>query len=297
MEPARPLRDVFADLVTDEDARRAHAADPDGFLQAHGHAELPGGLLSEAIANYADTAPAEVAEHLAPFVMAHSPVPVDAAVIDTGPADGLQLLATAPAEPYLDALPDGGPDGLDGDPHPAGGPEHQPEHQPGHPATDPAGAAHDPFDLDFGPGHPVEDMQHVPHPGAAADPAAGHLHEAQVDAAFTELGSGHVDVDGLAADHDPGQLDAGHQLPDHDPAGAHGWLGAALDADADHGLAGDGLAGDGLADGVGDDGLGAGAGEFADAGHNLADLRHDLDAHRGLLDAGHDTPDQDLTDL
>jgi hypothetical protein len=262
MEPARPLRDVFADLVTDEDARRAHAADPDGFLQAHGHAELPGQLVSEAIANYADTAPTEVAEHLAPFVMAHSPVPVDGPV-DAAGVDGLHLLATAPAEPYLDDLPEDALDGAD----PGAG------HAHGHP-VDPAGAAgtHDPFDLDFGHGDHIDDMRHVPHPGADGSdpngaPAAGHLHETHADTAFTELEAGGTD----------------HLVPEHADAG--GWLDAGHHTvDAGHHVAD-----------VGDD-LGA-HGELLDAGHNLSDVTHDLDAHRDALDAGHDTPNEGLDDL
>jgi hypothetical protein len=200
MEPARPLRDVFADLVTDEDVRRAHAADPEGFLQAQGHTELPEQLVSEAIVNYADTAPAEVAEHLAPFVMAHSPVP---AVSPDGPAadaDGLQLLATAPVELHLDDLPDDAPDGVAL-------------------ATDPAGAdggADDPFDLDFGHGELIDDVPHVPGAaGEASDPdsasAAGPLPEAQADDAFTDLAAGHA-----AGQLEPATEDAAGWL-DSDP--------------------------------------------------------------------------------
>jgi hypothetical protein len=106
MESARPLRDVFADLVGDESARQDRAADPAGFLAAHGHADLPDSLVAEAIVNYADIAPAEVAEHLAPFVMAHSPVPLDDLTVDdTGSIDGLDLLATAPPELVIDDEP------------------------------------------------------------------------------------------------------------------------------------------------------------------------------------------------
>lgn len=108
-EPARPLRDVFSELVGSADARGAHAADPAGFLAAHGHPALPADLVSEAIVSYADTAPAEVAEHLAPFVIAHSPVPVDEPDALDGlhglnGVDGLGLLASAPTGPAADDL-------------------------------------------------------------------------------------------------------------------------------------------------------------------------------------------------
>jgi hypothetical protein len=76
MHPARPLREVF-DQLTD-----GSATEPlEGW---------PEPLLSEAIVSYADTAPVEVAEQLAPFVMAHTggeAMPVE---------QGLELLAAAP---------------------------------------------------------------------------------------------------------------------------------------------------------------------------------------------------------
>jgi hypothetical protein len=236
MEPARPLRDVFADLVTDEDVRRAHAADPDGFLQAHGHTELPGQLVTEAIVNYADTAPAEVAEHLAPFVMAHSPVPVDdgGTVTDADPIDGLQLLATAPAEQYLDELADHSPDAPDG--------AELAGHQHGADLAAADAGTHDPFDLDFGHGDMIEGGHHVSaaageSTGADGAHDAGHLHEAHVDDALRDLESGHVDV----GHFDPGHLD-GHPDPGHLDAGQlqheHGWLDGHDPADGGHDLAG-----------------------------------------------------------
>lgn len=264
MDPARPLRDVFADLATDEDARAAHAADPDGFLQAHGHAGLPGDLVGEAIVNYADTAPPEIAEHLAPFVLAHSPVPVeDVPDADAAPTDGLHLLATAPAEPYLDALPDHLLDHLlDGagaghghlvDPgvHAGAGTEHG--------AAIGAGAAPDPFDFDFGHGDQPDQMHHT-----AGDPAGhdlgglgGHLGaelgESHVDDSMADLG--HTDAGGWADDHGlgadlGGELghDLGHDVGhDLDPEGheqpEHDWLAA----DGHHPVDGDAAA-DGDAD-------------------------------------------------
>jgi hypothetical protein len=110
MEPVPSLREVFAALA-------GGSADPASALAASGHGDLPGDLVAQAIVNYADTAPVEVAEHLSPFVVAHSGVPqgVDAPahLPDTG--DGLHLLGAAPAGPeHLDVHshidPDAHPD-------------------------------------------------------------------------------------------------------------------------------------------------------------------------------------------
>lgn len=94
---SRPLHAVFTELLNDEAARQAYAADPAGFLDSAGHAELSDELVAEAVISFADTAPPAVAEHLAPFVMAHGPVNES----DTDPTelDGLALLATAPGQP------------------------------------------------------------------------------------------------------------------------------------------------------------------------------------------------------
>jgi hypothetical protein len=100
MEPARPLHDIFSELARDP-------AEPGDALRAGGHGELPDALVAEAIVSYAGTAPAELAEHLAPFVTSHGPVPYeDSAGLDV--AHGLDLLATAPvAEPAAeDAAPE-----------------------------------------------------------------------------------------------------------------------------------------------------------------------------------------------
>jgi hypothetical protein len=108
MAAARPLKDVFAEL-TGDDAARA-----DEVLAAGGHGDLPPDLVAEAVVNYADTAPVEVAEHLAPFVTAHSAVPPLDEV--DGEADWSALLASAPAvEADLDADldPDLAPDAVD----------------------------------------------------------------------------------------------------------------------------------------------------------------------------------------
>jgi hypothetical protein len=100
MAAARPLKDVFAELTGDDAAR------PDAVLAASGHGDLPPDLVAEAVVNYADTAPVEVAEHLAPFVTANSGVPaIDQA---EGADDWSALLATAPTvegglDPDVDA--------------------------------------------------------------------------------------------------------------------------------------------------------------------------------------------------
>lgn len=126
MTAARPLRDVFTDLTGDEEARRAHAADPEGYLSAQGHPDLPADLVAEAVVSFADAAPPPVAEHLAPYVMEHSSVPYGEEV--GPPAEGwLDLLATAPpVDAYEEPRPDdpgawfGDADGLD-DGAPGGG--------------------------------------------------------------------------------------------------------------------------------------------------------------------------------
>jgi hypothetical protein len=93
MQPARPLHDVF-----DELARGDLGAGPAGALADSGHGDLPDQLVSEAIVNYADTAPIEVAEHLAPFVKVHSGMPADPDTGELPAGDGLELLATAPQQ-------------------------------------------------------------------------------------------------------------------------------------------------------------------------------------------------------
>jgi hypothetical protein len=105
MASARPLREVFADLVGTPSA----TDDPAALLRDHGHPALPDDLVAEAVVSYADTAPVEVAEHLAPYVTAHSAVGPDAEPGDEPDAGWLDLLGTAPdvtgGEPAdLDAL-------------------------------------------------------------------------------------------------------------------------------------------------------------------------------------------------
>ncbi|MFY1696310.1 MULTISPECIES: hypothetical protein [unclassified Solwaraspora] len=105
MAPARSLHEIFAGLSGDAAALDEAAA----VLDANGYADLPAELLAQAVVSYAETAPVEVAEHLAPFVMAHSQVVGEGAVPDDLAAP-LDLLASAPAAPVdaaeLDDLPE-----------------------------------------------------------------------------------------------------------------------------------------------------------------------------------------------
>lgn len=84
MESARPLHEVFDALS------RGALDDPAAALRDAGH-DLPTDLVGDALAHYAGTADVAVAEYLAPFVTAH------AAGEDVDPAEGLSLLASAPA--------------------------------------------------------------------------------------------------------------------------------------------------------------------------------------------------------
>jgi hypothetical protein len=116
MDDVRPLRELFDEMAG------GRPAPADGW----GH-DLPEDLLTEAIISYADTAPAEVAAHLAPFVTARSAIGTAGAVgeIDQpwDAADGLELLAAAPTGLDLDQ-PYGGPaDPLDSAPAPDAEPE------------------------------------------------------------------------------------------------------------------------------------------------------------------------------
>jgi len=135
---ARPIRDLLADLVGDSEARRAYGADPAGYLAANGHPDLPEPLMAEAVVSYADTAPVEVAEALAPYVTAHAPIPDPEPTPDpeAEPADWFDLLTSA--------------DPTDDDPF-----DEHPE------APDTVHDWTDPSELDFGT-------------GSHADPAADH---------------------------------------------------------------------------------------------------------------------------
>ncbi|SNR35232.1 hypothetical protein SAMN06265360_10370 [Haloechinothrix alba] len=106
MEPVRPLRDVFDELIDADPAERDVAA----LLRDSGYSDLPDDVLSEAIVSYAETAPVEVAEHLAPFVTAHAaPGAGDAAGTRPAPEHGLDLLASVPAPEQGADAPAAGP--------------------------------------------------------------------------------------------------------------------------------------------------------------------------------------------
>jgi hypothetical protein len=116
MASVRPLREVLADLVGDTDARMGG---PEAYLAEQGHAELPPELMAEAVVNFADTAPPEVAEQLAPFVTAHTAGQSDAGEwfdlltsAPVGAADDLDGLTEAPEPWSSDFGQDPGP-GLD----------------------------------------------------------------------------------------------------------------------------------------------------------------------------------------
>ncbi|GAB1640182.1 hypothetical protein [Krasilnikovia sp. MM14-A1259] len=95
MAPARSLHEILSGLTGDAGTPGDLAA----VLDAGGHPDLPPDLLAEAVVSYAGTAAAEVAEHLAPFVMAHGPIAEGDTAADEIDLSG--LLATAPA-PNLD---------------------------------------------------------------------------------------------------------------------------------------------------------------------------------------------------
>lgn len=95
MGSTRPLRDAFNEVSGS--AGQAGTAGPEQVLRAAGHPDLPGELLGEAVVNYADSAPPEVAEHLAPLVMAHTGIVAHARNVgEIDPEQWLDRLATAP---------------------------------------------------------------------------------------------------------------------------------------------------------------------------------------------------------
>ena len=167
MPPARPLREVFAALAGDQATQGVAASDRRALLEAAGHSELPADLVAEAVVAYADTAPLEVAEHLAPFVTAHSAVPVDGGD-DVERADWFDLLAAAPGEAWLvEPEVDRGPDA---DPAVDGGAFSSAATTDGAAVT--GGATDAGPDLEFGQGAAGDPRQH-PDPFLTPDPAAG----------------------------------------------------------------------------------------------------------------------------
>ena len=171
MTEGRPLHTVFTELLRDDVARQAYAADPGGLLGPAGHGELPEDLLAEAIVSFADTAPPQVAEHLAPFVMAHSAVPLGDAEPPAA-ITGLELLAEAPAV----VADESGVDDLD--------PGLDEARSAAEPAFLDSGSPLDALDFGAGSGgitHPADDLPAMP--VDAAQPVEG-----PTDDAFDEIG-------------------------------------------------------------------------------------------------------------
>lgn len=172
MEPVRSLREVLGGL-----AGAGQDADPERALREAGHGDLPDGLLSEAVASYADTAPVEVAEHLAPFVTAYRQGDEAAGAAD--PMAALDLLTSAPtpeADHPLAAEPAASL--LDAEVAAAAKPD-APE-----PATDDAG-------LEFGAGDRSVELAPVSEP--TDEPAAAGEPDAEPDPSFPALGEPDVD--------------------------------------------------------------------------------------------------------
>jgi len=118
------LRELLTDLGRDPAARSEFDGDPEGFLSSHGF-DLRADLLGEAIVAVSSVLPPEVAEHLSPFTIAHSPIPLisesgagsaglDAQGDGLDVMNGLELLATSsslfeiPDRDVDSVVPDGG---------------------------------------------------------------------------------------------------------------------------------------------------------------------------------------------
>jgi hypothetical protein len=101
-ESTLSLRELFASMS------HGGGADPATVLAQAGHGDLPGHLVTEAIINYADSAPVEVAEHLTPYVVANSavPAPDGHSYPVTELDDGFSLLGSAPTTVETDAVDD-----------------------------------------------------------------------------------------------------------------------------------------------------------------------------------------------
>jgi len=264
MEFARPLREVFAELAGHDDP--GQSGDDHRALLAD-HAGLPDDLLATAIGSYAGTAPAEVAEHLAPFVAGGE---------DTGShaLDGLNLLASAPSgvwegEVELDHSEDGGL----ADEHGFDQLDHNPDF--GH-------------DADLGHLSAVGDLNSAD----SLDQADHHLTPA------AESPAEHAFTEDSAADHsftDHAGLHFGEAASGGDPTPAHAAV-LADDALADSASDADGSADDPDAHHFGEitvDDPDLGIDHLAEPHHDAAEL--ETDHH--VDDPGHDDPGHDLGDL
>lgn len=173
MESVRSLREVLDGL-----AGAGQDADPERALREAGHGDLPEGLLSEAVASYADTAPVEVAEHLAPFVTAYRQGDEAAGAPD--PLAALELLTSAPA-PQVDPPEAAEPAAslLEAEVAATAGPD------PAEPVTDDTG-------LDFGAGDRTADL--APAVGReAVEPEVAVEPDSEPDPSFPTFGEPEAD--------------------------------------------------------------------------------------------------------
>jgi hypothetical protein len=190
-DPGRSLREVFESLAGDP------GADPAAALAASGHEGLPAHLLTEAIVSYADTAPPEVGEHLAPVILGAA----------EDPGLGLELLTSAPPVTWDDVPVDEFAVSDDVEPLAA-------DDVPADDLPDlHFGAGDDAADLDSPDGHDVPDHD-------AVDDATDDGIDAIDDVPAVE-----VHHDEVADLHVPAD-----DLPDHDLAG-EGWDDASWDGD------------------------------------------------------------------
>jgi hypothetical protein len=172
MEEARPLRDVFDDLVALPAGR---PPDPATLLREAGHGDLPPELLVPALSGYAVSAPLPVAEAITELSGLDEAGGADPAVLLDGLAGsalragpGLDGLDSDPLTALDASVGPGGPDVADAvataaAPDPAGW------------AEGPELAALDGADTAFGAGTGPEagPWDAVGHPAAAADAAPG----------------------------------------------------------------------------------------------------------------------------
>lgn len=236
MATTRPLRDVFTEVSGDAGAR---AADPADLLAANGHTDLPDELVAEAVVNFADTAPIEVAEHLSEYVMAHSPVPSGDPAAEVDPSSWLDTLScldtlstAAPVAPPDDAGSDP-TDSLDLETAAAAPVAGDDPALAGHVGHDRGGddgggddrGGNDGGDIDFGAGldesaprsgldlpHDADSLAQVPHGGDLGfDPASiDRLAGDEADTAAAQGGAasgGGTDLD--ASDDAPADTDPG----------------------------------------------------------------------------------------
>lgn len=204
MAPARSLHEIIAGLTGDAGTSGDLAA----ALRAGGHPDLPEELLAEAVVSFAGTARAEVAEHLAPFVMAHGPI-VEGDTVASETNYLPDLLATAPAAEVDESAA-----------------LTMPEIDP------PFGAGDDDGHLPDEHGHDVDDLP-VEHGWAPLDTAFGHgLTEAPGDDIAFDAVAPEAEPVGYADPHD---LPDRHDLPDLEdvsPSGAELWATSVLPDDA-----------------------------------------------------------------